>query len=161
MAAADAFLDGQAAAAAVLDYADALDTRDWTGFRALFTDEIAIDYAAIGSFAGDIAADDWTARCKTLEGFDSTAHRLHNLRAQVEGDRAIVTSIVDAAHFVEIDGRMRMGDLIGRYTHKLIRQNGWKIGGVTLSVAGYPAGLDAFQAVFAAARAAFAERHAR
>ena len=48
-AAIDAFLDREAAVAAVTAYADALDARDWGAYRALFTDRIAIDYGAIGS----------------------------------------------------------------------------------------------------------------
>ena len=47
--------------------------------------------------------------------------------------------------------------LIGRYTHQLVRQGGWKIAGVTLTVVAYPAGKEAFEAAFAAARAIFAE----
>ncbi len=157
-AAADAFLDGQAAAAVALSYADALDARDWAAFRALFMTEIELDYSAIGSVTGRISADEWTARCRALEGFDGTAHRLHNVRPHIEGDRATVTSIVDAAHFVEVGGEVLMGDLIGRYTHQLVREDGWKIWGVTLTVVGYPAGRAAFEAAFTAARAAFAKR---
>ena len=156
-----AYLDRQAAADAVLAYAEALDARDWAAFRALFTNEIRLDYGAIGSVVGPISADEWTARCRSLEGFAATAHRLHNIRAHVDGDRARVSSIVDAAHFVEIGGEMRMGDLIGRYSHDLVRDGSWKIAGVALSVSGYPAGRAAFDAVFAAARANHAERQAR
>lgn len=161
MTAADAFLDRDAAAAVVVGYAEALDARDWRAFRALFTDSIHLDYGAIGSIVGPISADDWTARCRSLEGFDSTAHRLHNIRAIVEGDTATINSIVDAAHFIEEGGAVLMGDLIGRYTHRLQRGDGWKITGVTLTVSGYPAGRAAFETAFAAARAAFAERQAR
>jgi hypothetical protein len=159
-AAVDAFLDREAAAAAVTAYATALDARNWRVYRALFTPEIAIDYGAIGSLVATVAADEWTNRCRTLEGFDATAHRLHNIAAAIDGDHATVTSIVDAAHFVETGGQALMGDLIGHYTHHLVRQNGWKIAGVSLTVAGYPAGKAAFDVAFTAARAIFAERHA-
>lgn len=160
-AAIDAFLDREAAVAVVTAYAGALDARDWGAYRALFTDAIAIDYGAIGSLVATLAADEWTNRCRALEGFDATAHRLHNIVATVDGDRARVTSIVDAAHFVTVESQRLMGDLIGRYTHDLIRNDGWKIVGVTLAVAGYPAGRAAFDAAFIAARAIFAERLAR
>jgi len=157
-AAIDAFLDREAAVAAVTAYADALDARDWSAYRALFTDQIAIDYGAIGSLVATVAADEWTARCRALEGFDATAHRLHNILASVADDAAVVTSIVDAAHFIGVEDEALMGDLIGRYRHRLVRSNGWKIAGVTLTVAGFPAGKPAFDAAFAAARARFAER---
>jgi hypothetical protein len=156
-AAIDAFLDREAAVAAVTCYASALDARDWTAYRALFPDEIAIDYRAIGSLVATVSADEWTDRCRALEGFDASAHQLHNIVPTIDGDRATVTSIVDAVHVVGVDDRMLLGDLIGRYTHRLVRQDGWKIAGVTLTVVAYPAGKEAFDAVFAAARAIFAE----
>ena len=160
-AAIDAFLDREAAVAVVTRYADALDARDWAAYRALFTDRIAIDYGAIGSITATIPADDWTDRCRALEGFEATAHRLHNIAADIDGNRAAVRSIVDAAHFVIMDGETLMGDLIGRYTHHLVRDPDWRIAGVTLTVAGYPAGRAAFDAAFAAARSIFAERSPR
>ncbi|MDO9370249.1 MAG: nuclear transport factor 2 family protein [Sphingopyxis sp.] len=157
----DTFLDRQAAAAVVTSYATALDARDWDAYRALFVDNIAIDYGAIGSLIATVAADEWTNRCKALEGFDATAHQLHNIVATIEGDCATVTSIVDAVHFILAGERAMLGDLIGRYTHRLVRQDRWKIAGVTLAVVGYPAGKAAFDAAFAAARANFSERIAR
>ena len=81
--------------------------------------------------------------------------------AAIDGDRAIVTSIVDAVHFISLDDRVLIGDLIGRYTHHLVRQDDWKIAAVTLAVVGYPAGKPAFEAAFAAARTQFAERTPR
>lgn len=156
-AAIDALLDREAAIAAVTCYASALDARDWAAYRALFTDQIAIDYGAIGSLVATVRADEWTERCKALEGFDATAHQLHNIAPTIDGDDATVTSIVDAVHVVGVEDRALLGDLIGRYTHRLVRQDGWKIAGVTLTVVAYPAGKEAFEAAFAAARAIFAE----
>jgi len=156
-AAIDAFLDREAAMAVVTCYASALDARDWSAYRALFTDEIAIDYGAIGSLAATVPADEWTNRCRALEGFDATAHQLHNIMVAIDGDRATVTSIVDAVHIVGVGGRTLLGDLIGRYTHRLVRRSGWKIAGVTLTVVAYPAGKEAFDTAFATARAIFAE----
>ena len=156
-AAIDALLDREAAIAAVTCYASALDARDWAAYRALFTDEIAIDYGAIGSLVATVSADEWTKRCKALEGFDATAHQLHNVIATIDGDRATVTSIVEAVHVVGVEGHAGPRGLIGRYTHRLVRQEGWKIAGVTLAVVAYPAGKEAFEAAFAAARAIFAE----
>src|SRR3546814_13852918 len=155
-AAAQAVLDGEAVAAVVTCYATALDARDWDAYRALFTDEIASDYGAIGSLVATVPADEWTNRCRTLEGFDATAHQLHNVIATINGDRATVTSIVDAVHVVGAGGRALLGDLIGRYTHRLVRRDGWKIAGVTLTVVAHPAGQEAFEAAFAPARPIFA-----
>jgi hypothetical protein len=154
-----AFLDREAAIAAVVDYATALDARDWPAYRALFTDQIAIDYGAIGSIMATIAADEWTKRCRALEGFDATAHQLHNLVAVVDGDTAQVTGIVNAVHFVTTDQGVLMPQLIGRYHHQLKRSAvGWLISGVALGVVGYPGGQDVFVAGFAASRAIFSSR---
>lgn len=145
----------------MVGYACALDARDWSGYRALFTDTITLDYGAIGSLVGPIAADDWTARCRALEGFDATLHRLSNIRGVVEGDRATVDSYVDALHFVTEDGVERCGQLAGRYVHRLVRGGaGWRIAGCTLHVAGYPGGRDAFAQAFTIARTRFAQRTA-
>lgn len=160
-AAVDAFLQREAAAAVVTCYASALDARDWAAYRALFAEEIDIDYGEIGSLVAKVPADEWTNRCKALEGFDATAHQLHNIAVTLDGDRATVTSIVDAVHVVAVDDRAIVGDLIGRYTHRLVQQNGWKIDGVTLNVVGYPAGKEIFDTAFAAARINFAERNSR
>lgn len=160
-AAMDAFLDQEAAVAAVTCYASALDARDWTAYRALFIDAITIDYGAIGSLVAMVPADEWTNRCRALEGFDATVHQLHNIVAVIDGDEARVTSIVDAVHVVGVEDRALLGDLIGRYTHRLVRQDGWKIAGVSLTVIAYPAGKEAFDAAFAAARAIFAEGNSR
>ncbi|UKK85573.1 nuclear transport factor 2 family protein [Sphingopyxis sp. BSN-002] len=159
MAAVHALLDREAVAAVVTAYAGALDARDWHAYRALFLDDIAIDYGAIGSLVATVSADEWTNRCKALEGFDATAHQLHNIVATIDGDRATATSIVDAVHVVGVGDHALLGDLIGRYTHRLVRRDGWKIAGVTLTVVAYPAGKDAFDAAFAAARANFSGRN--
>jgi hypothetical protein len=87
-AAIDAFLDREAAVAVVTCYASALDARDWAAYRALFTDDIAIDYGSIGSLVATVTADEWTNRCKSLEGFDATAHQLHNLTVVIDSNRA-------------------------------------------------------------------------
>src|SRR3546814_8032570 len=72
-AAAKAFLDREAAAAVVTCYATALDARDWRAYRALFTDEIAIDYGAIGSLVATVTADEWTNPCRTLRSVEHTS----------------------------------------------------------------------------------------
>ena len=141
-------------AAAVIEYARALDARDWPAYRALFAEQIAIDYGAIGSLVGDITADDWTRRCRTLEGFDATAHRILDPQVAIDGDKAVVRSIVEAVHFVAgPPGEICMGDLIGHYTHRLHRHDRWRIVAVTLDQVEFPAGRAAFDAVFATARA--------
>ncbi|WP_350140727.1 nuclear transport factor 2 family protein [Parasphingopyxis sp.] len=138
----------------VMDYADRLDAGDWDGFRELFTDQVDIDYAAIGSLKARIPAAAWAERCKLLGYFDATRHRLSNMRYARSDDGATVTSAVDAAHFITAGGTTLYGDLVGDYRHELVRTGqGWRIAACRLTVAGYPAGKNAFDLVFASARA--------
>lgn len=148
------FRDRTACCDAVISYAEALDTRNWPRFRSLFTDEIALDYGAIGSLVDTIAADVWTMRCRLLGFFDATRHRVGNFQFRSEGAVAVVTSSIDAAHFITVGDHCLHGDLCGTYVHEFCREAGiWKISGCRLEVAGFPAGRVAFDAGFAAARA--------
>lgn len=141
-------------AALVLGYAACLDGRDWAGFRALFTETITLDYGAIGSIVGEIPADAWTARCRSLEGFDATLHRITNMRVEIVGESAVVRSYVDAVHFIEVGGEQLVAQFIGTYRHDLRRVDGsWRITGCAIAAAGYPGGRTAFDRAFAAARA--------
>lgn len=138
----------------VIFYAECLDRRDWHQYRALFTDEITLDYSAIGSICGQIPADEWVSRCQLLGSFEATRHRVSNLVCNVVGDTATVSSAIDAAHFVNDGVTMLHGDLCGTYEHGLRREAGdWLIESCRLTVAGYPAGKAAFERVFSAARA--------
>lgn len=137
----------------VIRYAECLDSRDWTGYRALFTDIITLDYAAIGSICGPIDADAWVERCGLLGSFAATRHRVSNLLCDIEGNTARVTSAIDASHFVADGATMLHGDLCGTYRHGLRRRSGkWLIESCVLEVAGYPAGKAAFERAFAVAR---------
>ena len=153
--------DRQAAIDVVVAYANALDARDWAGFRALFEERVAIDYASIGSIEQMIAADDWVDRCRVLGAFDATQHKVSNFVVALDGDRASVTAYVDAAHFVTDGNRVLEGYARGTYLHQLRRGpgGGWRIAACRFTVAGYPGGKAAFDAAFVAARAAFAAQN--
>ena len=134
----------------VVDYAMALDARNWPALRALFEDEIEVDYSSMGSLCATVPARKWVDRCRVLAGFDATQHKISNIVVTLAGDVARVTSYVDAAHFI--------GDLAGftcgTYVHKVRRRSeGWKISACAFVVAGYPGGRAAFDEAFAAARA--------
>ena len=57
-------------------FADGLDRRDWVQYRAVFTDEIDLDYSSYRPTSiGVWAADDWVARAAALfPGLDATQH---------------------------------------------------------------------------------------
>ncbi|PKB13410.1 SnoaL-like protein [Novosphingobium kunmingense] len=141
--------------ALVVGYACALDQRDWAAFRSLFGERVRLDYGAIGSVVGPIAADLWTQRCRALEGFDATLHRITNMRVTRAGDTAVVDSYVDALHFITIGRVELVGQLAGTYRHELVRaaKDRWQIAACTIRAAGFPGGRVAFDRAFAAARA--------
>ena len=137
---------------AVVAYAMALDARDWTAYRALFEDEIDVDYSALGSIRATMPAQDWVDRCKVLGAFDATQHKVSNFQIAIDGAAAEVTSYVDAAHFI---GDLQ-GFTCGTYIHRFRRHGAdWKIAACTFRPAGYMGGRAAFDAAFAAARARF------
>lgn len=137
---------------AVTAYAMALDSRDWEGFRALFEDEIEVDYSSLGSVHAQMPAQAWTDRCKVLGAFDATHHKVTNFQIEITGDSATVTSYVDAAHFI---GDLQ-GFACGTYLHRFRRcGDAWKICACTFRLAGHQGGRAAFDAAFDAARTRF------
>lgn len=150
-----------ALADAVIAYADALDARDWTAFRGLFEDQIEVDYSSMGSLKGQMAADAWVDRCRALEGFDATCHKVANFAFDIGAGQttARVSSTVDAAHFLHHQGHDFVAEAQGRYRHALrLRPDGWRITAVTFTVAGYVTGKASFEEAFAIVRAAHAAR---
>jgi 3-phenylpropionate/cinnamic acid dioxygenase small subunit len=151
-----ALFDRAGAADVVVAYAAALDAHDWAGFAALFEDMVEIDYGSAGMTVGRFAARAWADRCRMLEMFDATHHKVSNLKVELSGETAIVRSHIDAAHFITVDGRVLEAFLLGHYEHHLVRRDAdWRIALCRLTVAGYPGGRDRFDAAFAAARAKF------
>ena len=148
-----------AAADVVIAYAMALDAGDWISFRALFEDEIDLDYSSLGSIRGLTPAQTWVDRCKLLGAFDATHHKVSNFVVELDGYEARVTSYVDAAHFIRQGETDLQAFACGTYRHILRRgPTGWKIRGCTFIVAGYAGGRAAFDRAFDAARARFADR---
>jgi hypothetical protein len=148
-----------AATDVVIAYAMALDAGDWTGFRALFEDEIDLDYSSLGSIRGVMPTQTWVDRCKLLGAFDATHHKVSNFVVELDGGVARVTSYVDAAHFIRQGETDLQAFACGTYRHTLRRgPAGWKIRGCTFIVAGYAGGRAAFDRAFDAARARFADR---
>jgi ketosteroid isomerase-like protein len=73
----------------VVAYATAVDTRDWTAFRQLFTDDAVIDYsAAYGIAGGPDEITRWISALMTRELVPDTMHAITNVRISVAGDTA-------------------------------------------------------------------------
>jgi 3-phenylpropionate/cinnamic acid dioxygenase small subunit len=73
----------------IVAYATAVDTRDWTSFRQLFTDDAVIDYtASYGIAGGPDEITRWISSLMTLELVPDTMHAITNVRISVDGDTA-------------------------------------------------------------------------
>ena len=114
-------------------FARAIDTRDWTGYRAVFADEFDLDYSSYrpGS-VGRMQADDWVARAAALfDGLDATQHSLTNPLVDVDGDSASISIYLVAEHVLG-DEWFTIG---GYYEDHLVRTNdSWLITGKKLVV---------------------------
>jgi hypothetical protein len=112
----------------LMDYAIGIDSRDWTRYRSIFTDEVKLDFSSwSGNAAAPMAADDWVAGVRdTLSGFDGTQHMLMNPVVELDGDRATVTLYMNAHHYLNIDGAHNMHSIGGYYSHHMVRtDSGW------------------------------------
>jgi len=152
-AALQALIDRNTVIDAVTAYAMALDARDWARFQSLFEEEVEIDYSALGGTHAVLTAAGWTGRCRVLGGFDATHHKVSNFVVALEGDRAMVTAYVDAAHFITRKGRVLAAFACGTYRHHLTRRGeGWRIWRCVFTLTGHPGGRAAFDEAFALAR---------
>lgn len=119
------------------EYAYGIDTRDWTLYRSIFTDQIDMDFSSYsGEAAKTFTADDWVRGVQPLfEGLDATQHSLSNPLIDVEGNRARCRMYMQAEHFLtqgQGDSSYAIG---GYYDDQLIRTDmGWRISAVTLNV---------------------------
>jgi hypothetical protein len=133
-------LDRAAISDVVHAYATGLDRRDWALYRAIFTDEIEMDFASVGIRAGLYKADDWVRDARTLfTGFSATQHTSTNHVHDVRGDTATCVSNMQAEHFVlpgdGIEPGAERWTIGGYYENGLVRTGtGWKLRAVTLTV---------------------------
>lgn len=129
-------LDRAAISDVVHAYARAVDQRDWTAFRNLFTDRVFVD---MRSFDPDryleVSVDELVELAMPLSAFDATQHVSSNHYHEIDGDRAICVSYMQAGHFLKrADGDFHCF-LYGYYTYSLVRSEaGWKISRYALNV---------------------------
>ena len=74
------------------DYAHMLDTKDWAGFRRLFTEDAVLDYTAAYGFAGGPEEiTKWLSGVMTPELVPATMHAMTNVRITLNGAEAEVS----------------------------------------------------------------------
>jgi ketosteroid isomerase-like protein/dienelactone hydrolase len=110
------------------------DARDWSALRAVFADEVEVDYTSVaGGQPGRLAADALVAGWeKGLGAYAQTKHNFSDLVVKVSGDRATATFTGQATH-VKTDGtRWNCG---GDYTYAFARTAaGWRATAATFEM---------------------------
>ena len=114
--------------ALAIDYAYAVDARDWAAFEALFTPDAAIDYRSAGGIEGapaQVAA--WMP--DALSMFTWTMHSVSTHRIRFTGEDAATGDVhVLARHGLTFEGEDEVMDVSGVYRDRYLRTaDGWRI----------------------------------
>jgi SnoaL-like domain len=115
-------------------YATAIDARDWAGYRAVFTDEVDIDFSSFTHRpARPFTADQWVDGARSLiDGFEATQHLLGNHVIGFDGnDAGHYTAYIQAQHWMSRDSYYTIG---GHYENKVVRgpDGRWRLTSMTL-----------------------------
>ena len=112
-------------------FAAGMDLRDWAAYRAVFTDEIVLDYTSYrGGEPITVTADSWVERVqRRFTTMIATQHSLTNARVELDGpDDALCRTYVEAMHVAVIDGVEEWCLIGGEYRDRLHRtSDGWRI----------------------------------
>lgn len=108
----------------LIRYTSGLDRKDGALLRTCFTDDCTSDFGALGSWSSGEELTEYMRAAHAELGH--TLHRLSNVTAQVDGDRATARSYVDAV-IMYADNQVGV-QLIGRYDDELVHgADGWRI----------------------------------
>ncbi len=105
-------------------YCRCLDTKDWVGYAAVFTEDVILDTTGSGGprYEGRDAA---VAGVRAAVEHAITTHHVHNPEINVEGDTAHAIWAMQDRN-IWPDGRSLLG--FGHYHERYVRVNGeWKI----------------------------------
>ncbi len=122
---------------AVDEIDNACDEKNWAACRALFADEIDVDFTSLaGGEPARIAADELIDAWRTnLFDAKKTFHLRGNHRIALRGDRAEVFSKGYAFNKIDEGEAAGFWEVWGNYTHRLRRtESGWKCTGIVLEV---------------------------
>lgn len=118
-------------------YAAGLDRRDWEAFRAIFTDEVKVDFSSYDGRTNYVVPfDEWLAQVRPLfTGLAATQHSMTNPRVWKDGERTICEMYMQAEHVLDHDDPDAWFTFGGYYTDVLVKSDrGWLLSEVTLNV---------------------------
>jgi hypothetical protein len=105
-------------------YAAAVDSKDWSSYKSVFTDDARIDYSSAGAIAGtrDEVAD-WLAAA--FEVMPMSMHYITNIEIDIDGDTASARAMF--YNPMQLPGSVELSSCGGYYHHQLIRTvDGWR-----------------------------------
>lgn len=112
----------------------ATDSRDWTAVRALFAEDVDLDYTSVAGGAparvkADALVAGWT---QGLDRYQSTRHNFSGARVTIQGDQATAAFSGQATHVKTNGERWSCG---GDYTYRFVRTpQGWKANAATFAM---------------------------
>ena len=131
--------DREQIADVLIRYATGIDFKDWALLRTCWTEDVDVDYGAVGRYSG---ADAITGLMEQLhDAMGPTYHRLTNFAIAVDGDRATARSYVHAVLQAVPDDAASWVEALGHYDDELVRtSDGWRIARRTTHIARVLAG---------------------
>jgi hypothetical protein len=134
--------DRNAVQAVVDSIDDAVDAKDWERCRALFTDDVDVDFAALGGQAARIPADDLVGGWRrNLHAEKASFHQRTNHDITVTGNEASVRSKAYAFNRLSRPLGDALWEVWGYYTHRLVRtRRGWRCAAIALTTVAHARG---------------------
>jgi len=128
--------DERAVIGMVIDYADALDSRDWEAFRALFADQVMMSSDLRPGNPVTLSADAMVTRVRSqVTQFNVTLHYVSNFAVTLDDDGATCRSYLYAQHVNTQENGGGRFVAHGTYIHTLQRgPAGWLISGLTVNL---------------------------
>lgn len=117
---------------------DAVDAKDWERCRALFLEEIEVDFSSLTGAPGaripaDALVEGWRSN---LHADKASFHLRTNHQVTLEGERAEVLSKAHALNVLRRELGSDLWETWGYYRHTLERTpEGWRCSGMTYTVA--------------------------
>jgi 3-phenylpropionate/cinnamic acid dioxygenase small subunit len=111
----------------LVDYAHAIDTKNWDALDVVFNEDAFIDYTAMGGAKGN-RTEIKEFLAKAMPMFPHTQHLVANMQIRVDGDEGTGRIMCHNPQVMEIDGKKSIFFLGLWYVDKYRRTaDGWRI----------------------------------
>jgi hypothetical protein len=116
-------------------YCRLLDTKDWAGFGALFTEDVVLDVSEGTSVPVMRGRETALQQVQAMIGSARTVHQVHTPEIDLRGDEAhVIWAMQDRVVWDEPRRGLASITGYGHYHERYVRQNGeWKIASLRLT----------------------------